>query len=98
MNSYVNADYKDVLPFHTDKSFKLALLDPPYGIGYDKGSSSKAGKFESKKIRVARGNYHSTNWDNKTPDDWFFKEVKRVSKMQMIFGGNYFKALLHLVT
>lgn len=35
-------------------------------------------------------NQSSIGWDNEVPDDSYFKEIFRVSKNQIIWGGNYF--------
>jgi site-specific DNA-methyltransferase (adenine-specific) len=75
---------------YPDKYFDLAIVDPPYGIGADviqndlggkKGFTKNAGKYKK---------YHSTNWDNEIPTQEYFNELFRVSKEQIIWGGNYF--------
>jgi len=76
-----------------DNQFDLALVDPPYGIGFDgnttvKGKSGKASTFSNVQHHVAKG------WDSKRPDYNYFKEMQRVSKNQIIWGGNYFTDLL----
>jgi site-specific DNA-methyltransferase (adenine-specific) len=60
-----------------DNQFDLAIVDPPYGIGFDN-------KIRDKK---------SKNWDNEAPKDRYFIELQRVSKNQIIWGGNYFPYL-----
>lgn len=66
-----------------DKYFDLAVVDPPYWIGASKGTwgSSNKGKVTD---------YGKKTWDNKVPNDGYFKEVCRVSKYQIIWSGNYF--------
>ena len=59
-----------------DKAFELAIVDPPYGIGMS-GNSFR--QKQSKK-----------DWDNGIPDFKYFYELGRVSKHQIIWGGNYF--------
>jgi len=63
-----------------DKYFDLAIVDPPYGVGITNqskfGSSEKIDKY-------------GKQWD-KRPDSTYFTELKRVSKHQIIWGGNYF--------
>jgi site-specific DNA-methyltransferase (adenine-specific) len=74
-------DYMATLP---DNAFELAIVDPPYGVDFAKrGSSMKwgAGKLPEK------------DWDASIPDDKYFEELKRVSKNQIIWGGNYFPHL-----
>jgi len=61
-----------------DKYFDLAIVDPPYGINIEKSG------------RLKRYNTDAI-WDNKTPDKAYFTELFRVSKAQIIWGGNYFE-------
>jgi site-specific DNA-methyltransferase (adenine-specific) len=69
----------DCLPFmkqFEDNHFDLAIVDPPYGVGVTKNK---------------RLNNNSNNdWDSAIPNAEYFKELKRVSKNQIIWGGNYF--------
>jgi site-specific DNA-methyltransferase (adenine-specific) len=62
-----------------DKSFDLAIVDPPYGIGAEGGAGGWARKY------IPRGK----KWDTR-PSSEYFLEVFRVSDNQVIFGGNYF--------
>lgn len=39
--------------------------------------------------------YVKTTWDNTIPSKEIFDEIFRVSKNQIIFGGNYFTEFLH---
>jgi len=64
-----------------DKIFDLAVVDPPYGIG-DKFKGGKTGKMNFNEIV-------NKDWD-KVPSDEYFAELRRVSKNQIIWGGNYF--------
>lgn len=66
-----------------DKCFSLAVADPPYGL--PKTSTNSAGKLKNRIIN--RG--HIQTWDT-APDDEFFKELFRVSRNQIIWGGNHF--------
>jgi site-specific DNA-methyltransferase (adenine-specific) len=63
-----------------DKFYDLAIVDPPYGIGVNKMTLGKGKKAVHK----------NKNWDNSIPKDQYFKELIRVSKNQIIWGGNYF--------
>jgi len=69
-----------------DGFFELAVVDPPYGIG-DRLSDG-GGKL--KNTPFAKLYRESAKWDNATPDESYFKELFRVSKNQIIWGGNYF--------
>jgi site-specific DNA-methyltransferase (adenine-specific) len=66
---------------YPDKYFELAIVDPPYGIG---ASEMTMGSGKNKKYKKGK------NWDTKTPSKDCFKELFRVSKNQIILGGNYF--------
>ena len=64
-----------------DKCFDLAVVDPPYGIGI---SSNPVRQLHQKK-----------NWDDSIPKKEYFYELLRISKNQIIWGGNYFIDYLH---
>ena len=66
-----------------DKAFELAIVDPPYGINWMKQvETPNKGKNWKK--------WESKGWDDSTPDDLYFQELFRVSRNQIIWGGNYF--------
>jgi len=69
-----------------DNAFDLAIVDPPYGIGEDGGKARTRGSKKTNGVKKG--------WDNNRPDKDFFNELKRVSKNQIIWGGNYFADLL----
>jgi site-specific DNA-methyltransferase (adenine-specific) len=71
---------------YPDKFFDLAICDPPYGIGAENGT----GKYGVKKFKNS-----GKNWDSETPLLEYFTELFRVSKNQIIFGGNYFISKLY---
>jgi site-specific DNA-methyltransferase (adenine-specific) len=69
-----------------DKFFDLAVVDPPYGIGfsdYERGSSGV-------KVKERYTKNGKKDWDKGIPTPEYFAELKRVSKEQIIWGGNYF--------
>lgn len=66
---------------YPDKYFDLALVDPPYGIG-EKFAGGKTGKMNFNEIV-------KKDWDN-LPNADYFTELARVSRNQIIWGGNYF--------
>jgi site-specific DNA-methyltransferase (adenine-specific) len=86
---------------YTDKYFELAIVDPPYGIGWDtefnvmSGGIRKDGTIRKDKTWNNRKpkNYKSKSWDIK-PNQNYFKELIRISKNQIIWGGNYFTDIL----
>jgi site-specific DNA-methyltransferase (adenine-specific) len=72
-----------------DNAFDLAIVDPPYGIdlanmNMGTGKSKKASKIENRK-------WKPKDWDKNTPTKEYFDELFRVSKNQIVWGGNYFK-------
>lgn len=81
-------DCIDLIRLIPDKSIDLVLTDPPYGIGV-----AKTGVVGGKKLAQVK-NYGVKNWDNSIPTKEYFDEIFRVSKNQIIFGGNYFTEYL----
>ena len=77
-----------------DNAYELAIVDPPYGINADKNQNDLSGKKGFTKNAGTYKKYHLTNWDNNIPEKKYFDELKRVSKNQIIWGGNYFDILL----
>jgi site-specific DNA-methyltransferase (adenine-specific) len=73
-----NEDNMTGMAQYPDKFFDLAIVDPPYGIG----------AFWNKQIHTSH--YGKKNWNNKIPKRKYFKELLRISKDQIIWGGNYF--------
>jgi site-specific DNA-methyltransferase (adenine-specific) len=67
----------DFMADKPDNAYDLAIVDPPYGIGINK--SGRLGHYGGKK-----------KWDDTRPDVSYFNELFRVSKNQIIWGGNYF--------
>jgi site-specific DNA-methyltransferase (adenine-specific) len=83
MNSIVfNEDCIEGMKRYPDKYFDLAVVDPPYGIG---ASEMTMGSGKKKKYQKGK------KWDNETPSKEYFLELIRVSKNQIIWGGNYFE-------
>ena len=80
--SITNECNMELMARYPDNYFDLAIVDPPYGIG-DKFKGGVSGKMNFNEI-VEKG------WDNETPTIEYFNELKRVSKHQIIWGGNYF--------
>lgn len=68
-----------------EKQFDLAIVDTPYGIGEDGSKNHTRSKLAtSKNYKSYYGN------DSKAPDAYYFKELKRISKNQIIWGANHF--------
>src|SRR4051812_41579817 len=84
MNQIIQGDCLEIMKGMADKSVDLVLTDPPYGIGaYKKGTMGGA-------VLAKQSTFKATEWDNEIPNKEYFDEMKRVSKNQIIFGGNYF--------
>jgi len=84
-----NSDCMEGMKQYPDKWFDLALIDPEYGIGMDgqKKSICKNPKH-NRKAHIKK------DWDGQIPSAEYFNEVIRVSKNQIIWGGNYFTMYL----
>jgi site-specific DNA-methyltransferase (adenine-specific) len=82
----LNIDCMEYMRKQPDKSFDLAIVDPPYGIGA--GSVSfKNGSSKSEKLYFKD---KGKDWDKSPPSSDYFNELRRVSINQIIWGGNYF--------
>ena len=77
----------DYLKQCKDNEFDLAIVDPPYGIKF--GEFNRTNKTSGGK-RVKTNKYKNSKWDDEIPSDEYFKELFRVSKNQIVWGGNYF--------
>ena len=85
MIELLNIDCIDYMKTLKDGEFDLAVVDPPYGIDADqkRGDTGRNGHIKQR-------DYHIGNWDKMIPTAEYFTELKRVSKNQIIWGGNYF--------
>lgn len=92
INRIINADCLDILRQLPDKCVDLVLTDPPYGI--NAGKNIRKGTQHGKALCKSGLNYDVKDWDNGIPSEEIFKEIFRVSKNQIIWGGNYFAEFL----
>jgi site-specific DNA-methyltransferase (adenine-specific) len=85
LNQLYNMDCMDGMKQFPDKYFELAIVDPPYGIGMD-------GQKECfcKNPKHNRKGHVKKSWDDERPTQKYFDELFRISKNQIIWGGNYF--------
>ena len=90
MIEITNEDNMQMMARYPDNYFDLAIVDPPYGIGF--GEFNRTNKDSSGK-RFKANKYKQSNWDDEIPNFEFFNELKRVAKNQIIWGGNYFPVL-----
>ena len=87
--TFINGDNMEFMKGVPDKYFSIALIDPPYGNNLSGGRSAKAGWNNS--IDWDKCN---KGWNLEIPTEAYFKELFRVSKNQIIWGGNYFANML----
>ena len=83
---YYNMDCMEGMKEFPDKYFELAIVDPPYGL---KESGCQSGGENNEIGRRAFKRSVVDKWDKK-PTKEYFKELFRVSKNQIIWGGNNF--------
>ena len=95
MSDYFNADCMEGMKQYPDKYFDLAIVDPPYGIGCMSMNYTKSGVVRTHGYAAAdRRDYRKqSQWDVK-PTKEYFDELFRVSKRQIVWGGNYFSDFL----
>lgn len=77
----IHGDCLQAMKAMQDKQFDLAIVDPPYGIG-DKFKGGKTGKMNFNEVV-------EKDWD-KVPPPEYWEQLMRVSKNQIVWGGNYF--------
>lgn len=90
-----NRDCLEAMKEFPDKYFDLAIVDPPYGIGVMTMTYTKEGDQRQWGHSLAkRRDYRKQGeWDIK-PKKEYFDELFRVSKNQIIGGGNYFSDMI----
>lgn len=79
MINITNEDNMKLMARFDDNYFDLAIVDPPYGV---LNKTSRGGDKKFNKVEYSK-------WDIK-PKKEYFDELFRVSKNQIIWGGNYF--------
>lgn len=87
MIQITNEDNMQLMARYADKYFDLAIVDPPYGLGMEtvRIPSEKNTNSQQKFYKDLK----SKRWDDNTPNKEYFDELKRVSKNQIVWGGNY---------
>jgi site-specific DNA-methyltransferase (adenine-specific) len=100
MNRLYNIDCMEAMKEIPDGYFDLAIVDPPYGSGNgddDENGTHRSirrggGWFKQYELRARQAGQESTSmhrWDVAPPPE-YFDELFRISKNQIIWGGNYF--------
>jgi site-specific DNA-methyltransferase (adenine-specific) len=77
-----NEDNMLLMARYPDNYFDLAIVDPPYGLDVFKNIKETKNKIKNRFI--------SGLWNDNYPSELYFQELFRVSKNQIIWGGNYF--------
>ena len=92
---FYNMDCMEGMKQFPDNYFDLAVVDPPYGIGVMSMNYTKSGAVRTHGYSAAkRRDYRKqSEWDIK-PSKVYFDELFRVSKRQIVWGGNYFTEFL----
>lgn len=77
-----NEDNIDLMARYPNNYFDLAIVDPPYGIDWmEQVKNPNKGKNWKQ--------YENKDWDKSIPSAEYFAELMRVSKNQIVWGGNY---------
>lgn len=86
----LNMDCMDFLKRQPDKSFDLAIVDPPYFSGPER--RGYYGKRISS-IGVKRVYRKTDKWS--VPEREYFEELQRVSRYYIVWGCNYYDFVFH---
>ncbi len=95
-----NTDCMQAMKDFKDNYFHLAIVDPPYALkmssyrGPNSKGSKKKGFGKNTKGNQYKRLYEEKDWDNCRPDQEYFDELQRISRNQIIWGGNYFADML----
>lgn len=87
--TYLNIDCMELMAKLKDKEIDLAIVDPPYGINAGKGTQIAIDRIKWRKNSINK-KIKTSDWDKSKPSKEYFNELFRVSKNQIIWGGNYF--------
>lgn len=84
---YYNMDCMEGMKEFPDNYFDLAIVDPPYG-GVTQGGYAQ--NKMSGGVAKSKNDYVLDVWNQDAPSKEYFDELFRVSKNQIVWGGNYF--------
>ncbi len=85
INVAYHMDCTDILWELPENAFDLAVVDPPYGLNIRGDMGRRKGKPRK---------YKPVFWDAKPPPPEYFRELRRVSRHQVIWGANHFISML----
>ena len=83
-----NEDNMLLMARYPDNYFDLAIVDPPYGINMASGHKGSNKRGDKDRHKTFAGN------DSSIPNKEYFDELFRVSKNQIVWGGNYMTKFL----
>ena len=86
---FFNADCMEIMKQYPDKYFDLAIVDPPYG---NVAVFENCQPLERKNERPKK--YEDKEWDKAKPTAEYWGQIFRISKNQIVWGGNYFTSYL----
>lgn len=86
-----NEDCVEGLKRFSDNHFDLAIVDPPYGLGKRTTDGGSKKNTQTKFMDDIR----RSNWDDNVPTAEYWEQLFRVSKNQIVWGGNYFGLPAH---
>jgi site-specific DNA-methyltransferase (adenine-specific) len=75
-----------------DNHYDVGIVDPQWGRKQHGGTSRSTWVEQANggKVFVVDGGYKRKQWDDEPVGSLYFKELRRVTKHQIIFGCNYF--------
>ena len=86
-------DSLDAMRAMDDNAYDLAIVDPPYGMDKESwlgGGLNGGGQYGDRAFFAHHGKGDA--WDNAPPPE-YFDQLRRVSRNQIIWGGNYFPSI-----
>jgi site-specific DNA-methyltransferase (adenine-specific) len=100
-SAFICCDCMEAMKRMPDKCIDLAIVDPPYGIGigstmgigrggYDRPFGGNYSCVRGIKEGTRKAKFYHAFDDSSPPDEQYFRELRRVSKEQIIWGGNFF--------
>lgn len=92
-HGFYNMDCIEGMKQFPDKYFDLAIVDPVYGGVTQGGYMKNKGRKSENKLADMK-NYHLELWQQEKTGADYFEELFRVSKNQIIWGGNYFVSMI----
>lgn len=89
MINLYNQDCMEAMAGLEDNHFDLAIVDPPYGINMSMGHKGSEKRGDKNKYKNFAGG------DSETPPQKYWDNLFRISKNQIVWGGNYMMEYLH---